>query len=108
VIPKLTQLGALLAVIAGFVVLTMRGSETATYVSLTGPILGAMFVANKLDARSDAQDTVLTKISEQTNGVLTKRIQTAVHAALDARDKVNPSAPETGDPPAPVETSPGT
>jgi len=80
--PKLTQLAVLLAVLAGFVLLTVRGQDTGTYVTLVTPVLAAVFLAARLDQRTDAQDEVLAKISHQTNGVLTERIQTAVSTAL--------------------------
>lgn len=93
-IPKLTQLAVLIAVLGGFVLLTVRGQDTGTYVTLCTPVLAAVFLAARLDQRTDAQDAVLAKISHQTNGVLTERIQTAVHAALDARAK---DVPEPGE-----------
>ncbi|MFG3244842.1 hypothetical protein [Streptomyces sp. NPDC048157] len=88
--PKLTQLFALVVLVAGFVFLNVRGQDTGTYVAFVGPVVAAIFVASRLDQRTDAQDEVLAKISHQTNGVLTERIQTAVHAALDDREKNSP------------------
>jgi uncharacterized protein YacL len=83
------QLGVAGLVIAGFVVLTLKGSDTSAFVALVAPILGAVFVINHLDHRSDKQDEALDKITHQTNGVLTERINTAVEQAvtkvLDAR-----------------------
>lgn len=92
--PKLTQLAVLIAVLGGFVLLTVRGQDTGTYVTLVTPVLAAVFLAARLDQRTDAQDAVLAKISHQTNGVLTERIQKAVHAALDARAR---DVPEPGE-----------
>jgi hypothetical protein len=86
------QLGTAALVIAGFVVLTLKGSDTTAYVTLVMPILGAVFVIQHLDARSDKQDEklaqqdeALAKITHQTNGVLTERIEKAVNNALNAR-----------------------
>jgi hypothetical protein len=79
------QLGTAALVIAGFVVLTLRGSDTSGFVALVAPILGAVFVIQHLDHRSDKQDEKLDKITHQTNGVLTERIEKAVNNALNAR-----------------------
>jgi hypothetical protein len=79
------QLGTAALVIGGFVVLTLKGSDTTPYVALVMPILGAVFVINHLDTRSDHQDKALEKITHQTNGVLTERIEQAVNNVLDAR-----------------------
>jgi len=72
------QLGVAGLVIGGFVVLTLRGSETSGFVALVAPILGAVFIINHVDRRSDQQDEALQQITHQTNGVLTERINTAV------------------------------
>jgi len=80
------QLGVAALVIGGFVVLTLKGSDTSGFVGLVAPILGAVFVINHLDHRSDKQDEALEQITHQTNGVLTERIQEAVTAALAARE----------------------
>lgn len=76
------QLGTAGLVIGGFVVLTLKGSDTNGFVALVAPILGAVFVINHLDHRSDKQDEKLDKITHQTNGVLTERIQGAVEEAV--------------------------
>jgi hypothetical protein len=93
---KMTQLGVLLACVVGFVVLSLRHQDTGSFVTFVGPVLAGLFVTSHVNSRSDAQDSVLAKISEQTNGVLTKRIQDAVTAALDARS----ANTDTGDNPA--------
>jgi hypothetical protein len=67
--------------VAGYVALAIAGQATAEYVTLVGPILGAAFLVPRLGQ----QDQVLSEIHENTNGVLTKKIQTAVKAALDER-----------------------
>lgn len=79
------QLGIAGLVIGGFVVLTLKGSDTTAYVGLVAPILAAVFVINHLDHRSDRQDQALEQITHQTNGVLTERIKTAVSEALQDR-----------------------
>lgn len=79
------QLGTAALVIGGFVVLTLKGADTGSFVALVAPILGAVFVINHLDHRSDKQDEALAQITHQTNGVLTERIQEAVKKALDER-----------------------
>lgn len=95
------QLGTAALVIGGFVALTLKGSDTTSYVALVMPILGAVFVINHLDLRSDKQDEklaqqdeALAQITHQTNGVLTERINTAVadgvKAALSEREDTGP------------------
>jgi membrane protein implicated in regulation of membrane protease activity len=86
------QLGVAGLVIAGFVVLTLKGSDTSGFVALVAPILAAVFVIQHLDVRSDKQDEklaqqdeALAKITHQTNGVLTERIEKAVNNALNAQ-----------------------
>lgn len=76
------QLGIAALVIAGFVALTLKGQDTSAYIGVVTPILTAVFVINHLDLRSDKQDEALQKITHQTNGVLTERIQTAVEDAV--------------------------
>lgn len=91
------QLGTATLTIGGFVALTLSGAETTSYVGLVMPILGAVFVINRLDQRSDKQDEklaqqdeALAQITHQTNGVLTQRINDAVadgvKAALSDRE----------------------
>jgi len=89
----LLQLGIAGLVVAGFVVLTLKGSDTSGFVALVAPILGAVFVINHLDLRSDKQDEklaqqdeALAKITHQTNGVLDQRIKDGVKAALSERE----------------------
>lgn len=80
------QLGTASLVIAGFVVLTLKGSDTSAYIGVVTPILAAVFVVNHVNARSDQQDQALQQITHQTNGVLTERIQDAVKKALAERE----------------------
>lgn len=67
--------------VAGYVALSVWGQATAENVALVGPVLGAAFLMSKLGQ----QDQVLSEIHENTNGVLTKRIEDGVKAALDER-----------------------
>lgn len=80
------QLGTAGLVIAGFVALTLKGSDTGSYVAMVAPVLGAVFVINHLDQRSDKQDEKLDTITKQTNGVLDQRIKEGVKAALAERE----------------------
>ncbi|MEU3522320.1 hypothetical protein AB0E62_00330 [Streptomyces sp. NPDC038707] len=80
------QLGTAALVIAGFVVLTLKGSDTGGFVALVAPILGAVFVIQHLDHRSDRQDEKLDRITHQTNGVLDEKIKNGVKAALAERE----------------------
>ena len=91
------QLGTAALVVGGFVALTLKGADTNGFVALVAPILGAVFVIQHLDHRSDKQDEVLgeqnealAQITHQTNGVLTQRINDAVadgvKAALSERE----------------------
>ncbi|WP_129286721.1 hypothetical protein [Streptomyces sp. GZWMJZ-114] len=84
-IPKLTQLAVFAACVVGFVVLSVTGKETGDFLSFVTPVLAAVFLSARLESRSDRQDETLAKISHQTNGVLTKRIEDAVSGALDKR-----------------------
>lgn len=86
------QLGTASLVIGAFVVLTLKGADTGAYIGLVTPIMGAVFIINHLDARSDKQDETLTKqdealrqITHQTNGVLTERIEQAVRNVFDTQ-----------------------
>lgn len=71
--------------VAAYVVLTIRGVETAGLLALATPVIGALLVVSRVDARSDAQDQALTTITHQTNGVLSKRIADVVESRLSAR-----------------------
>lgn len=77
------QLGTFALAVVGFVLLTIEGQDTASFLGMVTPILAAVFVISRLDQRSDAQDQTLAKISHQTNGVLTERIRKAVGAELE-------------------------
>ena len=83
------QLGVFALVIAGFVLITLKGKDVSAFVGLVSPILSALFIVNHLTN----QDQVLSKINEQTNGVLTQKIKDAVQAALQAAREQPPSDP---------------
>ena len=68
--------------VAGYVPLAMTGKATAEYVTLIGPVLAVVI----LQGRLGKQDEVLGEIKENTNGVLTKRIEEAVGRALTQRE----------------------
>jgi hypothetical protein len=85
------QLGTAAMTIGGFVVLTLKQADTSGFVALVAPILGAVFVINHLNVRSDKQDEklaqqdrALAQITHQTNGVLTERINNAVADGVKA------------------------
>ncbi|MFF3363576.1 hypothetical protein [Streptomyces misionensis] len=78
----LLQLGIAALVIAGFVVLMLKGLDVGAYIGVVTPILTAVFVIQHVDARSDQQDQALQQITRQTNGVLDQRIKDGVKAAL--------------------------
>ncbi|MFD8943349.1 hypothetical protein ACFV00_15290 [Streptomyces californicus] len=77
--------------VAAYVVLTVKGQETGGLLALATPVIGALLIVSRVDARSDAQDQALTQITRQTNGVLTQRITDGVDAALTKR--FGPPAP---------------
>lgn len=79
----LIQLGVFAISVAGYVALALKGQATAEYVALVGPVLGAAFLMTHLGK----QDRMLGEIHENTNGVLTKKIQEGVQAALAALDE---------------------
>lgn len=89
---KTAQVAAQVALYAisvgGYVALSVWGQATAEYVALIGPVLGAAFLMTRLGKQDEVlgrQDEVLGEIKENTNGVLTRRIQEAVTAALEGR-----------------------
>jgi hypothetical protein len=101
-----TSFATIAVVVAGFVVLALKGLDTGAFLGLVGPIISGLYVAGKVDARSDVQDQALTTITRQTNGVLDARIREGVAAALAARDAPAAGAADSpaGDNP---ELSPG-
>lgn len=79
---KVVQLGVFALVVGGFVVLTLKGEDTSTFIGLVSPILAAVFIVNHLGQ----QDKALHRIEKQTNGVLDERIKEGVKKALEERD----------------------
>lgn len=75
---KILQVVALVLVIGGFVVLTLKDKDVSSFIGLVTPVLAALFVVGHLNE----QDKTLGQIQEQTNGVLTRKIKDAVAAAL--------------------------
>ncbi|MCM2390207.1 hypothetical protein [Streptomyces albipurpureus] len=71
--------------VAGYIALAIAGQATAEYMTLVGPVLAAAYLTTHLGQ----QDQALDEIKENTNGVLTKRIETAVKNAL-AMDRQRP------------------
>lgn len=65
-----------------------------TLVGLVVPILTALFILDRVDARSDSQDEALSRIDHATNGLLTSRLDDAVQPLHDKLDKVLPTQPE--------------
>jgi hypothetical protein len=79
---KLMQVLVFAICVAGYVPLAMLGKATAEYVTLIGPVLAVVILKTHLGQ----QDETLTKIQEQTNGVLDKRIEQGVLKALSKRE----------------------
>lgn len=79
---KLMQVLVFAICVAGYVPLAMTGKATAEYVTLIGPVLAVVILKTHLGQ----QDETLTKIQEQTNGVLDRRIKDGVKAALAERE----------------------
>jgi hypothetical protein len=87
---SVTSLGAFLGALAAVVVLLLKGQDVGPLLAILAPVLGSLFVVGKVDARSDAQDSLITTIHENTNGRLTQRIReestAAIRAVLAERD----------------------
>ncbi len=67
---------------AAFVVLQVTGHPTDKLLTLAGPVVAALLITGRVDKHADDQEHVLTKIQQQTNGVLDKRIKNGAKAAL--------------------------
>lgn len=63
--------------VAAFVLLELRGRDTTGLVLLVGPVIGAVFVTTTLKPQ-------LTRVEQQTNGVLDDRIHRGAKAATTA------------------------
>lgn len=68
---------ALLAVIAAFVTLAVTNHDTTTFVSFVGTLAAVAGLGVHSEIRTRQQNVRIRKIDEQTNGVLTKRIEVA-------------------------------
>lgn len=75
--------------ITALVALTIAGKETAAVESLAGPLLTGVILTGVVGAvsktqvdRLDQQDKALDQITQQTNGVLDKRIREQTKNAL--------------------------
>lgn len=76
------QVAALLVIVAGLVILTLKDKDVGTYIGVVTPILTALFVIQAVNQRSDSQDQKLDVIHENTNGILKQKIKDAVTEAL--------------------------
>lgn len=81
---------AFLAVLGGFVALTWRGQPTDGLVQLVLTVGGLLGLGAHQQANTRKQNSVLSKIDKQTNGILTERIdagaETAIRRVLQERD----------------------
>lgn len=90
--PWLLALAFITAVVAVVVLITSDHEEDVWQVlELATPVLAALFVLDRVDARSDAQDEKLESnhaavkdVREQVNGALTQRMADAEQPILDA------------------------
>lgn len=84
---KLMQVLVFTVCVAGYVPLAILDKATAEYVTLIGPVLAVVILKTHLghqDEQLTEQDAKLDKITHQTNGVLTERINTAVAEGVKA------------------------
>lgn len=86
------QVAALLVIVAGLVILTLKDKDVGTYIGVVTPILTALFVIQAVNSRSDSQDQVLSTIHENTNGILKQKIKDAVAEALTEQNRQVPPA----------------
>lgn len=79
-----TALAAVVFVItiAAYVVLEVRGRDTSGLIALVTPVLASLYVVARVERRTDAQDSALSRIEAQTNGVLDERIREGTKAAF--------------------------
>ncbi|MFF6988346.1 hypothetical protein [Streptomyces sp. NPDC010273] len=81
------QFGALAVIVVGVILLLLFDKPTGSFIALVTPILAAMYLDGRTEAQNEtlqAQDQKLDQISEQTNGILTKRINDAVAEGVKA------------------------
>lgn len=84
---KLMQVLIFAICVAGYVPLAILGTPTAEFVTLIGPVLAVVILQGRLgkqDEVLDEQNGKLDKITHQTNGVLTERINNAVADGVKA------------------------
>lgn len=72
--------------VVALVILELNGRPTANLMTLVTPVVAALFVVDTINRRTAEQNQAISKIQEQTNGVLDQRIKDGVLAALNARD----------------------
>lgn len=85
------QVAALLVIVAGLVILTLKDKDVGTYIGVVTPILTALFVIQAVNQRSDSQDQKLDTIHENTNGILKQKIKDAVGEALAEQQQTPPA-----------------
>ena len=79
----LIALGFAIVLVAAYVILAITGHYDGTFVTFLVTIGGLVGLGGHQAATAKAQTKTLTKIDQQTNGVLTQRIKDAVAEALD-------------------------
>lgn len=78
---------AVLAMALGaYVALALAEKPTGELVTMIGPILAALFIVRRVDARTDEQNRAINRVEKQTNGQLDQRIKDNVRAVLEERD----------------------
>lgn len=85
--------GAVIIVLAGVVVLLTGQGRTVDQISSTlavitttlGGIVTTILMIVKLQGTTEQQTQLLSKIDDQTNGILTQKIQSAIATELDRR-----------------------
>jgi low affinity Fe/Cu permease len=91
--------GVLLMVLCGVtILLTWQGrsvdqiSSTLAMIATTlGTLVTTVLMLLKLQGQTEQQTEMLSKIDEQTNGILTQKINDAIAAEIDRRDTEPPT-----------------
>lgn len=68
--------------LVALVVLLVAGRPVDSVMLLAGPVVAALLVTGQIAARLDPIHATVSKIDEQTNGVLDQRIKTAATDAM--------------------------
>lgn len=76
------QILIVLAAVGGYFLTMSHHGDTSSYLGAVLPVLGGLGIVARLEARSDKQDSALTQITNQTNGVLDGRIRNGVRDVL--------------------------